>query len=43
MDVARLIKIKEGTIRSKLDLLNSKMEEMDKIDDPEVYKSRREA
>jgi hypothetical protein len=28
MDVERLIKIKDGTIRSKIDLLNDKMVEL---------------
>lgn len=31
MDRARLLKIKDGAIRSKLDLLHIKMEEMEKI------------
>lgn len=34
LDTARLIKIKDGSIRSKLDLLQVKMEEMEKIDRP---------
>lgn len=36
MDVARLIKIKDGELRSKMDILNDRMSMMEHIDDNDL-------
>lgn len=36
VDVARLIKIKDGELRSKMDILNDKMNMMEHLDDADL-------
>ena len=40
MDVTRLLKIKDGSIRNKLEFLQYKMSEMEKIDAPPKSKDK---
>ena len=36
VDLARMIKIKDGELRSKMDILNDKMNVMEHLDDPDL-------
>lgn len=42
IDIARMIKIKDGQLRSKLDILNDKMSQIDMIESSQTSKKQKQ-